>query len=153
MKRALLPLLFTALLTGCVDSASYPTINSTPEDTDVVPVSQSDLLHRNYLLINYDGKTITPKNMSPRISFNETFHISGAMCNSFAGQGTLKNNILKVSNMVSTQTLCMDDVRNELDLVINDMLTKGAAIALVDKTLTLSTVEHTLIFTHRDYVF
>lgn len=148
MKKALLPLLFAALLTGCVDSASHPVVISNAD-----PVFQSDLLHRNYLLINFDGKTITPKNMSPRISFNETFHISGAMCNSFAGQGSLNNNILKVTNMVSTQTLCMDDVRNELDLVINDMLTKGAAISLVDKTLTLSNQEHTLIFTNRDYVF
>jgi len=144
MKKASLLFLFAILLTGCIDPANIP---------NAAPVSQTDLLHRNYLLINYDGQTITPKNMSPRISFNETFHISGAMCNSFAGRGTLKNNVLKVANMISTQTLCMDDIRNELDVVINEMLTKGVYLSLEDKTLTLSNKEHTLIFTHRDYVF
>lgn len=141
MKKALALFASVALLTGCATVSSKGT------------VSQTDLIHHNYVLINFDGQVIEPKNMSPRIEFGETFYISGVMCNSFAGQGRLNGDTLKVSNMVRTQAMCLDEVRNQLDNVIAEMLTKGTKISLQDKTLTLTNKKHQLTFTLRDWVY
>jgi heat shock protein HslJ len=142
MKKALALFVLSILISGCAS-------NSNNNNSGL----QKELIHRNYVLINYDGQTIEPKNMSPRIEFGETFFVSGAMCNSFAGQGSLRGDVLKVSNMAATQAMCMDDVRNQLDGVISEMLTKGVKIKLEDKILTLTNKKHTLIFTNRDWVY
>lgn len=139
MKKIFALLAFALLLTGC---------NAGKQGA----VTETDLLHRNYVLINFDGQAIEPQNMTPRIEFGDTFFVSGVMCNSFAGQGKLSGDVLTVTNMVRTQALCVDDVRNQLDNVIAQMLTGGARTTLSDNTLILKNDSHQLTFINRDWV-
>lgn len=138
MKKIVL-FLATALLAAC-------------HSNNTGSIFESDLLHRNYVLVDFDGRAIEPKQMTPRIEFGETFHVSGVMCNNFAGQGSLNNNILKVDNLASTRKLCVDETANALDGVIGELLTQGAQLTLQGNALILSNERHRLTFINKDWV-
>ncbi|CAI0786272.1 heat shock protein HslJ [Serratia entomophila] len=116
-------------------------------------VSESDLLHHNYVLHSVDGVPIEPGlGNAPNLEFGEKMHVSGAMCNRFFGQGQLANGVLRVQNLASTRMLCADAQRNHWDQVIGQVLENGAKLTLSAQRLTLSGGDHTLVYTLRDWV-
>lgn len=79
------------LLAGC--SGMNQSGNNMNPVTNSSHVTESDLLHHNFVLVSVDGKPPV-KTPEPNIEFGENMHISGAMCNRFMGQGELKDGIL-----------------------------------------------------------
>ncbi|AWH87277.1 heat shock protein HslJ [Limnobaculum parvum] len=142
MKIAL-PLIISAiLLSGCTL-------------TDGNAVKESDLLHHNFILIGVDGNRMadTTKEKKPlHIEFEENMHVSGAMCNRFMGQATLKDGVLTAKQLASTRMACIDEQINRLDQVIAATLNSGARVTLDQGVLTLSAAQHTLTYKLSDWV-
>ncbi|CAQ84514.1 MULTISPECIES: heat shock protein HslJ [Photorhabdus] len=116
-------------------------------------VSVEDLQHHRFVLVSVNGENA--KNQDgrvPTIEFGEKMHISGSMCNLFMGQGKLKNGVLTVKNLASTQMLCADDKLNKWDYLIGQVLADGVKVTLKNQKLTLSHDNNTLVYKLKDYV-
>ncbi|MCD1126946.1 heat shock protein HslJ [Jinshanibacter sp. LJY008] len=123
--------------------------------TDGSTVKESDLLHHNFILTSVDGKSMadTTKEKRPlNIEFDENMHISGAMCNRFMGQATLKNGVLTAKQLASTRMACLDEQVSQLDQVIATTLNNGAKVTLDQGVLTLRSAQHTLTYKLSDWV-
>lgn len=140
MKKLASLMLATMVLAGCAQSG------------DKANVTAQDLQHHRYVLQSVDGKPLTNIKRLPELSFGENMHISGAMCNRFMGQATLEGNTLKAKGLGMTMMLCAEPQLNELDHMINDMLTTGAQTSLEPQKLTLKTSQHTLVYKLADLV-
>ncbi|ANS43177.1 heat shock protein HslJ [Serratia inhibens] len=141
MKKCLSAALAALLLAGCGMNQNSKT------------VTESDLLHHNFVLQSVDGVAVKPQpGSAPSIEFGEKMHVSGAMCNRFFGSGQLQNGVLTVQNLASTRKLCTDEQRNQWDQTIGAVLGKGAKVSLNAQQLTLSGGDHILVYTLRDWV-
>ncbi|MGO4741960.1 heat shock protein HslJ [Serratia quinivorans] len=141
MNKSILAALTTLLLAGCSMSQNGKT------------VAESDLLHHNFALQSVDGVAVKPGvGNRPNIEFGEKMHVSGAMCNRFFGNGQLQDGVLTVKGLATTRMLCADPQLNQWDRTIGDVLGKGAKVTLSAQQLTLSSGDHTLVYTLRDWV-
>ncbi|OCQ50913.1 Heat shock protein HslJ [Photorhabdus australis subsp. thailandensis] len=116
-------------------------------------VSIDDLQHHRFVLVSVNGESA--KNQDgrvPTIEFGEKMHVSGSMCNLFMGQGKLKNSVLTVKNLASTQMLCADEKLNKWDYLIGKVLADGVKVTLKNQKLTLSHDDNTLVYKLKDYV-
>jgi len=140
MKKLASLMLGAAVLAGCAQSGDKGTVTA------------QDLQHHRYVLQSVDGKSLQGIKRMPELSFGENMHIAGSMCNRFMGQATLADNTLKAKGLGMTMMLCVEPQLNELDHVINDMLTAGAKVDLAQQQLTLKTSQHTLVYKLADLV-
>ncbi|NHB91073.1 heat shock protein HslJ [Photorhabdus cinerea] len=116
-------------------------------------VSVNDLQHHRFVLVSVNGESA--KNQDgrvPTLEFGEKMHVSGSMCNNFMGQGKLKNGVLTVKDLASTQMLCADDKLNKWDYLIGKVLADGVKVTLKNQKLTLSHDDNTLVYKLKDYV-
>lgn len=134
MKKLASLMLATMVLAGCAQSGDKGTVTA------------QDLQHHRYVLQTVDGKPLDGIKRMPELSFGENMHISGAMCNRFMGQATLADNTLKAKGLGMTMMMCAEPQLNQLDHMINDMLTTGAKVGLTQQQLTLKTSQHTLVY-------
>ncbi|AHG22542.1 heat-inducible protein [Chania multitudinisentens RB-25] len=144
MKKQIAIALATLLLAGCgTGQDNQPSKN----------VTESDLLHHNFVLQSIDGILVNPQNgQIPSIEFGEKMHVSGAMCNRFFGQGQLENSVLTVKNLASTRMMCADPQRNQWDQTISTLLSNGADVSLNAHLLILNGGGHQLVYTLKDWV-
>ncbi|MCT4703926.1 heat shock protein HslJ [Enterobacteriaceae bacterium H20N1] len=140
MKKLASLMLATAVLAGCAQSG------------DKGSVTAQDLQHHRYVLQSVDGKPLEGIKRMPELSFGENMHISGSMCNRFMGQATLEDSTLKAKGLGMTMMLCVEPQLNQLDRMINDMLTGGAQVGLAQQQLTLKNSQHTLVYKLADLV-
>lgn len=147
MKKLLPLVLVTTLVAGC----SMNSIQNGLSAMQNIP-GVSDLLHHHFVLKSYDGKTIKTGKMTPHIEFGENLTVNGSMCNNFHGKGDFTGGVLTVKQLVSTRKMCIDPTLNELDSVINQMLSQGAKVSLSKGSFTLKTAEHTLVYGLKDWV-
>ncbi|WP_455424513.1 heat shock protein HslJ [Dryocola sp. LX212] len=140
MKKLASLLLATMVLAGCAQSGDKGTVTA------------QDLQHHRYVLQSVDGKPLTGIKRMPELSFGENMHIYGAMCNRFMGQATLEDNILSSKGLGMTMMMCVEPQLNQLDHMLNDMLTSGAKVDLAKQQLTLKTSQHTLVYKLADLV-
>ncbi len=141
MKKLASLMLATMVLAGCAQSGDK-----------APPVTAQDLQHHRFVLQSVDGKPLTGIKRVPELSFGENMHIAGSMCNRFMGQATLTGDTLKAKGLGMTMMLCVEPQLNELDHMINDMLTTGAQTSLEKQQLTLKTSQHTLVYKLADLV-
>ncbi|AJJ05470.1 heat shock protein HslJ [Yersinia pseudotuberculosis] len=137
------------LLVGC--SGMNQSGNNMNPVANSSHVTESDLLHHNFVLVSVDGKPPV-KTPEPNIEFGENMHISGAMCNRFMGQGELKDGILTAKGLASTRMLCADEQLNQWDALIGDILHSGVKVTLNKGQLTMSNSTHTLVYQQKDWV-
>lgn len=140
MKKLASLMLATVVLAGCAQS------------DDKGNVTVQDLQHHRYVLQSVDGKPLEGIKRMPELSFGENMHIAGSMCNRFMGQATIADNTLKAKDLGMTMMLCVEPQLNQLDRMINDMLTTGAKVNLNQQQLTLKTSQHTLVYKLADLV-
>lgn len=142
MKKFASLMLASVVLAGCAQSAEKSSVTA------------QDLQHHRFVLESVDGQPLDAKisKQAPELSFGENMHISGAMCNRFMGQASLVDNTLKVKGLGMTMMLCAEPLLNDLDHRINDMLTSGARISLVNQKLELKSGQHTLTYKLADLV-
>lgn len=149
MKKIIPLAIISALLAGCgMNQSGNHTINDVKNGSNV---TESDLLHHNFVLVSVDGKQPT-KTPGPNIEFGEKMHISGAMCNRFMGQGELKEGVLTAKGLASTRMLCSDEQLNQWDSLIGDVLHSGVKVTLNQGQLTMSNNAHTLVYQLKDWV-
>lgn len=115
-------------------------------------VTAKQLEHHRYVLETVDGNAVPAGTNQPEISFGEKLHISGSMCNRFTGPAKLKSDVLQVDQLAMTRMICQEKDRDQLDRMVETMLTKGAKVSLTDTHLTLKGDEHTLIYKLADLV-
>lgn len=130
-------------------------------------VSPADLLQHNFVLTQYDAQFVPVKEMQFRLEFGEKMFVSGSMCHTFSGFGSLNNDVLKVATLSiadnqysniqrdkeASLTLCQEPLANELDTVLHKMLTEGVRIQLNKNILELKTESHRLVYVLRDWVY
>ncbi|MDX7988035.1 META domain-containing protein [Xenorhabdus sp. 12] len=144
MKKAIPLVVATLLLTACQSQEVNATGN----------VTIKDLQNHHFALVSVNSEDVSNKNDSKlSITFGKDMHISGAMCNNFMGVGKLRNSILTVNNLASTQMSCVNNKLNQWDRVISNVLTKGAKVSLQGKQLILVQGQNTLIYALRDREF
>lgn len=116
-------------------------------------VKQSDLLHHRFELVSVDGQTVnSQQGKRPTIEFGENMHVSGNMCNRFAGQGLLESNVLTVKALASTRMMCADQNLNQWDQLIGQVLQDGATLSLQQDKLTLKGEKNQLVYELKDLV-
>lgn len=114
-------------------------------------VKEKDLLHHRFLLVKANGKDISSDKQA-ELEFGENMHISGKMCNQFAVNVTLKDDVIKGSGMAMTKMLCDDDQLDKLDSVIEQLITEGVHVALDDDQLILKNNDNELIYKLKDLI-
>lgn len=134
MKKIYLLLLVLPLLAACSNSGS---------------LKPSYLEGRVFVLTSVNGQPFTSRERTPELRFSENMQISGRICNTFGGQGTLKNNVLTVPQMVSTLMMCADDRLNTIERDFSTILREGADISVSNQTLRLSRGGTTLEYVER----
>ncbi|MCO6548456.1 MAG: META domain-containing protein, partial [Gilliamella sp.] len=135
-KTFLLTALFTAslALSGCSDSST---------------LQETDLMHHRFVLTKVNGQDI-PLDDQAELIFGENMKITGKMCNHFSGKVTLDNGSIKGSGIVMTKMLCNDDQLNQLDYIIENLITEGTKINLKNNQLTLKNNNNELIYQLKD---
>ncbi|MCO6537262.1 MAG: META domain-containing protein [Gilliamella sp.] len=135
-KTFLLTALFMALLalSGCNDSST---------------LQETDLMHHRFVLTKVNGQDI-PLDDQAELIFGENMTITGKMCNHFSGKVTLDNGSIKGSGIVMTKMLCNDDQLNQLDYIIENLITEGTKINLKNNQLTLKNNNNELIYQLKD---
>jgi heat shock protein HslJ len=137
MKKTLLLIsLFTVALvmSGCYETGK---------------IQDTDLMHHRFVLINANGQDISLDDQAELI-FGEKMTITGKMCNQFSGQVILDKNNIKGTGVAMTKMLCNDDQLNQLDHVIQQLITDGAKINLTNNQLTLKNNKNELIYQLKD---
>ncbi|WP_434777022.1 META domain-containing protein [Neisseria sp. Ec49-e6-T10] len=116
-------------------------------------VTTTDLQHRNFALLQFNGQTLPTDNKykNPNLEFAEGMHISGAVCNRFNGQAQLNNNVLSAPNLAATRMMC-EPTLNQIESALFKTLSDGATISFDGKTLTLKNSQNTFVYTIADYV-
>jgi heat shock protein HslJ len=139
----------TALIAGATLGAIL--LTGCHSDEKVKPDA---LLYHRFALVKANGDEVKVEQDQevPYIEFNENFNISGKMCNNFSGQAIYKDGKITSDNLVSTKMLCPSDQLNKLDYMIDEMLKRGANVALRNNQLTLKSGNDILIFNLRDVV-
>lgn len=135
-KTSLLTALFTAslVLSGCEGPKT---------------LQEVDLMHHRFVLTKANGQDISSGDQA-EIIFGENMTITGKMCNHFSGTVTLDNGSIKGSGIVMTKMLCNDDQLNQLDYVIEKLITDGTKIELKNNQLTLKNDTNTLVYQLKD---
>ena len=135
-KTSLLTALFTAslVLSGCDGSKT---------------LQEADLMHHRFVLTKANGQDISLDDQA-EIIFGENMTITGKMCNHFSGKVTLDNGSIKGSGIVMTKILCNDDQLNQLDYVIEKLITDGSKIELKNNQLTLKNDTNRLVYQLKD---
>lgn len=122
-------------------------------DNQNKPLAAEDLMHHRFVLAKINNNEI-PIDYATFIEFGEDFTINGKMCNEFSGKLLLNNNEISTPNLSTTSLTCDNDQLNQLDAIIQKLLTNGATLTLnqqSDKTrLKLINNTDTLIFELRD---
>ncbi|OCG18000.1 hypothetical protein A9G24_02630 [Gilliamella sp. App6-5] len=137
MKKTLLLIsLFTVALvmSGCYETGK---------------IQDTDLMHHRFVLINANGQDISLDDQAELI-FGEKMTITGKMCNQFSGQVILDKNNIKGTGVAMIKMLCNDDQLNQLDHVIQQLITDGAKINLTNNQLTLKNNKNELIYQLKD---
>lgn len=101
-------------------------------------VTAGDIASKRYVLQSVDGVLFDSQERTPEISFDDTMHVSGQVCNRFMGQGVLQDGVLTVPKMASTRMLCPVPQLNEMEQDFSEMLRQGARMQLEGDTLSLS---------------
>jgi heat shock protein HslJ len=101
-------------------------------------ITDSDLLHRRFILREANGMSFEGQEKVPSLEFNEGFRLSGAVCNRFSAQGELKDGVLRARQAASTKMLCLDADLNQLESDFYRLLQDGAALELDGKYLRLT---------------
>ncbi|OCG21282.1 MULTISPECIES: META domain-containing protein [unclassified Gilliamella] len=112
-------------------------------------IQDTDLMHHRFALIKVNGQDI-PLYEQAELIFGENMIITGKMCNQFSGQVTLNNDNIKGASLAMTKMLCNDDQLNQLDYIIDQLITEGAKINLTNDQLTLKDHENELIYQLKD---
>jgi heat shock protein HslJ len=135
-KTPLLTALFTAslVLSGCEGAKT---------------LQEADLMHHRFVLTKANGQDISLDDQA-EIIFGENLTITGKMCNHFSGKVTLDNGSIKGSGIVMTKMLCNDDQLNQLDYIIENLITDGTKINLKNNQLTLKNNNNELIYQLKD---
>lgn len=110
-------------------------------------ITADGLAGKSFLLKSVDGRPFTAERV-PHVEFGPDLSISGAICNSFRGPGSLKDGIF-TSQVASTMMLCPDQALNQLESRFHQMLRDGTALHLSGDTLTLWNAGVTLVFEAR----
>lgn len=121
-------------LSGCNDSST---------------LQETDLMHHRFVLTKVNGQDI-PLDDQAELIFGENMTITGKMCNHFSGKVTLDNGSIKGSGIVMTKMLCNDDQLNQLDYIIENLITEGTKINLKNNQLTLKNNNNELIYQLKD---
>ncbi|MBC8945060.1 META domain-containing protein [Xenorhabdus indica] len=138
MNRAILLTVATLLLTACQSTGVSATGN----------ITAKDLRHRNFALVSVNGEDVSNKEDTKlSITFGDKMFVSGTMCNNFMGVGKLKDDVLTVSKLSSSQIFCVNEKLNKWDQVMVDILTQGASVSLKDKQLMLTNKRNKLVYT------
>jgi heat shock protein HslJ len=124
-----------AVVAGQADASTTPDADQTKTGDQL---TQSDLLHRRFILAQANGLSFTGQDKVPSLEFNEGFRISGAVCNRFTAQAELKDGLLLARQAASTKMLCMDERLNQLESDFFRLLQDGASLELHGKYLRLT---------------
>jgi len=98
---------------------------------------EQDLRHHRFVAVTLNNESII-NNKQTFIEFGENFTVNGQMCNQFFGHAKLMKNKIEIPNLISTEKLCTDDRLNQLDIIINELLQRGAIIILNKESGNLS---------------
>lgn len=101
-------------------------------------VREADLLHRRFVLERVNGEAVAGLSAVPDIEFGEGLRVFGRVCNRYAGEGELLENVLTVKGMAMTKMLCPDEALNKLEYAFGKMLSNGATVEVRDGRLTLA---------------
>lgn len=112
-------------------------------------VTEKDLLHHHFVLIKANGQDISLDKQAD-LEFGENMSIAGKMCNQFAVNVTLKNEVIKGSGIAMTKMLCNDEQLDKLDSVIEQLITEGAHITLDKDQLILKNNDNELTYKLKD---
>ncbi|MWN05289.1 META domain-containing protein [Gilliamella sp. Pas-s95] len=112
-------------------------------------IQDTALMHHRFILISANGQHI-PLDDQAELIFGEKMTITGKMCNQFSGQVILDKNNIKGIGVVMTKMVCNDDQLNQLDYIIDQLITNGAEINLSNNQLTLKNHENELIYQLKD---
>ena len=107
--------------------------------------NQQNVQRSVYVLTEMNGTPFQASKI-PYLQFHEGFMVSGAICNSFIGQGELVDGTLFVRDFATTRTLCPDPQLNELEFALGNMLMLGAGFETSGNELTLTGPELVLKF-------
>lgn len=113
-------------------------------------ITESDLMHRRFVLESVNGAPFKSEFRTPEIEFGENFRVYGQVCNRYMGQGKLAGDVLTVAQMASTMMLCPDDALNKLERDFSEMMQNGAKAEFSGNTLTLSGSGQKLVYTASD---
>ncbi|WP_411572413.1 META domain-containing protein [Vibrio sp. TH_r3] len=145
MKKVITMISLPLLLAACQNITQGNTENGT--------ISEQDLQHHNWQLVQIDGESIiTPSNMQPpRLEIGEKMTANGnAGCNNFFGQGELDDNKFRIMQMGMTMKMCINDVMGT-EKALSQSLSDWSEIELTNDTMTLTNDQHTLTFTLNDW--
>ncbi|CDL87358.1 META domain-containing protein [Xenorhabdus cabanillasii] len=143
MNRAIPLAVATLLLTACQSTGVSATGN----------ITAKDLQHRNFALVSVNDEDVSNKEDTKlSITFGDKMFVSGTMCNNFMGEGKLKDNVLTISKLSSSQIFCVNEKLNKWDQVMVDILTQGARVSLKDKQLMLTNKRNKLVYTLKEPV-
>lgn len=155
MKRLLYTLLLClplfglfGVLGGCAGSSG----NAAEEMKTQTPLSEADLIGHTFSLGSINGTEFRSELRTPELRFGEGMRVSGRVCNSFSGPGTLKDGMLTVPQAASTMMLCPDQALNQLENDLYEMFRLGAKLAYDAQSgkLTLSRGELSLEYRLND---
>ncbi|OEF27279.1 META domain-containing protein [Vibrio rumoiensis] len=144
MKKLITCLSLPILLAAC----------SSNSKTDFVkPV---DLQHHHWVLSEIDGKEVVKNAMGsvPDLEISENMQSNGnAGCNGFHGQAEINKDTgqFRINKMGMTMKLCPGDAM-KTERIVASTLSAWSNIDLTKETLKLSSKEHTLTYTLRDWV-
>ncbi|MDR2502833.1 MAG: META domain-containing protein [Deltaproteobacteria bacterium] len=115
-------------------------------------IVEADLLGKAYFLKEADGQAPPAASQAaatPSLSFNGEqgkMLLYGAVCNRFAGQAQVRNNVLIAPLMAATKMFCINNELNTLESNLFRMLEAGAALSLDNGALILRQGGHTLVY-------
>lgn len=130
MKKLYLILIALPLLAACAAGPAGPKASG--------PVSEADLLQKNFTLVSVNGESFAGKERVPSIHFGEGLRVTGQVCNRFMGNATLKDGVITVPQMASTMMLCADPKLNALEQKFAQIMREGASISLDGDKLGIS---------------
>ncbi|MGE6107106.1 META domain-containing protein [Aeromonas sobria] len=139
MYRFLLLVLALLLLGGCSSAPQF---------------SRQDLMHHHWVLDRLDDEAIAlPARNRPDFEIGEHFTVNGiAGCNRYFGQGHLKGDRLKVTNLGSTSMACPPPL-DTIEQAVLDTLQQGATLTGDTQRLILQGKRHRLEYKLRDWVY
>ncbi|WP_114764221.1 META domain-containing protein [Vibrio rhodolitus] len=142
LKTLLAAVSLPVLMTACASNGD-----------NVKTITQADLQHHNWELVQIDGKAITVAEgeQAPNLEVGEKMTASGnAGCNTFFGQAELKDNQFRIEKMGMTMKMCMGEAMN-IENAFSKTLSDWSDMTLTKDSLVLKNDAHTLEFKLNDW--